>query len=74
MLTLVALPALVPTSFIDPTRPFHWPLPSRVTTLIDFRLPTAGQAFSILATSTFSDQSWTGLPDQPSYGSAFAGR
>ena len=73
-LMLVALPDLVPTSFIDQTRPFHWPFPSRVTTLIDFRLPTPGQAFSIRATSTLSDQSWTGLPDQPSYGSAFAGR
>ena len=56
------------------TRPPQSPLPSREGTTMRCRLPRPGQADSKRASVTFSDHAWWGLPDQPSYGSAWAVR
>src|SRR3954470_8094778 len=65
---------LLPPSVIFSTRPCHWPLPSRWSTVIEVRFPSDGQAFSTAASDTSVFQVWFGLPDHPSYGSFLAPR
>ena len=65
---------LLPWSVIDSTRPFHWPWPSRLVTVMPVRLPSAGQAFSMAPEVTVVDQVWTRVARPPVVRVLLAGR